>query len=95
MHLKNSNELSIHFSYSYILFFYVIIKKKIGFKNYFKLFLNLHELRITSLSVIHFESETYETNLFIKCTSIKKIKKGKNNTISIFNFIYIFHLDFR
>jgi hypothetical protein len=47
-----------------------------------------------SLSVINFKSETFGTNLFIKCPSIKNIKKRKDSTISIFNFLYIFHLDF-
>jgi hypothetical protein len=68
--------------------------KKIDSKYYLILFLSLHELRIlyVTLSVIHFKSETFETNLFITCTSIKMIRK--DNTISIFNFIYIFHLNF-
>jgi hypothetical protein len=29
------------------------------------------------LLAIHFKSETFETNLFIKCTSIKNIRKEK------------------
>jgi hypothetical protein len=45
-----------------------------------------------SLSIIRFKSETFETNLFIKYTSVMKMKK--DYTISIFNFIHIFHLDF-
>jgi hypothetical protein len=46
----------------------------------------------TSLSVINFKPKTFEINLFIQCTSVMKIRKEKK--IYIFNFIYIFHLDF-
>jgi hypothetical protein len=46
-----------------------------------------------SLSVINFKSETFETNLFIKCTSIEKIRKEK--IIQFLFLIFYIYFPFR